>query len=178
MLLRALLYYSHTTNDQTPANIIHSALAPGGYYEIQDGEMPPYCDDSTMDPDCALMRWQKALIEASAKLGRRVGDASADAGYLKEVGFVDVQSRKFKWPSNSWPRDPYYKELGTWQLANIDNGIEGFTLALFTRVLGWTQEEVLVLCSQVRKDIRNPKIHAYWNLYDTPLSFPYTRSPC
>lgn len=103
-------------------------------------------------------------MEASEKFGRRIGNPGDYGSYLEHAGFVDVTVRKFKWPSNAWPRDARHKELGTWQLANTDNGLEGWTLALFTRALGWSREETLVLCSQVRKDIRNPKIHAYWNL--------------
>lgn len=39
-------------------------------------------------------------------------------------------------------------------------GLEGFSLALFTRNLGWSVEEVQVLLSKVRKDMADRNIHA------------------
>lgn len=47
----------------------------------------------------------------------------------------------------------------------IEDGLEGFTLRLLTQMLGWQSEEVQVLLSNVRKDLRNPKIHAQFDLW-------------
>lgn len=49
-------------------------------------------------------------------------------------------------------------------MVQLENGLEGFTLRLFTTVLGWKAEEVQVLLANVRKDIRDPKIHAQFDL--------------
>ena len=49
-------------------------------------------------------------------------------------------------------------------------GAEGFTLRLFIKVLNWTHEEVQVLLAQVRKDLKDPSIHAYMNMYVCLLS--------
>jgi hypothetical protein len=54
--------------------------------------------------------------------------------------------------------------LGTWNILQILQGLEGFTMALFTRVLGWSAEEIQVLLALVRKDLRNSKIHALMDL--------------
>lgn len=40
--------------------------------------------------------------------------------------------------------------------------LEGFSMAPFTRVLGWTREEVELFLVDVRKEMKNPQIHAYW----------------
>lgn len=42
----------------------------------------------------------------------------------------------------------------------LKEGLEGFSLVLFTRILGWSPEEVQVLLSKVRKDLENRTIHA------------------
>lgn len=57
------------------------------------------------------------------------------------------------------------KTVGAWNLVQIEDGLEGFTLRLFTQTLGWKSEEVQVLLANVRKDLRNPKIHAQFDLY-------------
>jgi hypothetical protein len=47
---------------------------------------------------------------------------------------------------------------------NIEDGMEGFVLAPLTRVLGWRESEVQVLLAQVRQELKNPAIHAYYNM--------------
>lgn len=53
----------------------------------------------------------------------------------------------------------------------IEDGLEAFTLRIFTKVLGWEASEVQVLLALVRKDLRNPSIHAQFDLYVRMLSF-------
>lgn len=52
------------------------------------------------------------------------------------------------------------KDVGAFNLVQLKEGLEGFSLVLFTRVLGWSPEEVQVLLSKVRKDLENRNIHA------------------
>lgn len=44
---------------------------------------------------------------------------------------------------------------------NFMEGLGGFTMAPFTRVLGWSQEEVEVLLAGVRKEFGTRKYHGY-----------------
>lgn len=37
-------------------------------------------------------------------------------------------------------------------------------MALYTRELGWKAEEVQVLSAQVRNEMKDPKLHVYYNL--------------
>ncbi|GJC81164.1 putative methyltransferase tdiE [Colletotrichum liriopes] len=84
---------------------------------------------------------------------------------MTEVGFKDVVLTKNKWPMNSWPKDPHYKTLGTWSLENYLQGIEGWTMAAFTKGLGWTKEQVQVFLIDVRNEMKDKTIHAYWPVY-------------
>lgn len=52
--------------------------------------------------------------------------------------------------------------LGMWTETNICEGLYGLSVALFTRALGWSTEQLEVLLSGVRSDLRNRQIHAYW----------------
>lgn len=62
--------------------------------------------------------------------------------------------------------------LGLWTYENLGNGASGLSLALFTRALGWTQEEVEVFLIEVRKDMRNRAVHGWW-----PIHVIYGRKP-
>lgn len=81
---------------------------------------------------------------------------------MEEVGIIDVEMHIFKWPSNSWPKDPIFKELGIRNNENFCNGFEGFTMAPLTRAHHWTQKEVQLFLINVRKDLRDQHIHAYY----------------
>ncbi len=119
-------------------------------------------DDNSWPKDSALWKWNECLLEAGAKLGRPLDIVQQYRGHLENVGFVNVKEDIYRWPSNMWPRDMKFKELGAWNLENITSGIEGMTMALFTRGLGWTAEEVQVFLAKVRSDLRNRKMHTYW----------------
>jgi hypothetical protein len=56
------------------------------------------------------------------------------------------------------------KTIGAWNLLNVLEGIEAFSMALFTRILGWSAAEVEVLLVDVRKDLRDPGVHSLVNL--------------
>jgi hypothetical protein len=51
---------------------------------------------------------------------------------------------------------------GIWTEQNICNGLYGLSVALFTRGLGWTAQETEVFLVNVRKDLKDRRIHAYW----------------
>lgn len=110
------------------------------------------------------MKWQDGLIDASKKLGRPLGASDQYKAILERTGFQNVHETIFRWPTNSWPKDRKLKELGKWNLANFDAGLEGVSLALFTRVLSWSKEDVMTLCADVRRELRNPKVHGYWKM--------------
>jgi hypothetical protein len=141
-----------------------SNLEPGGWFEIQDLTLPVRSDDGTLKEDSALLRWSYGILEASAKFGRALNNPHDYKPMMEKIGFVDVDEKYAVWPSNSWPKDPLLKEVGRMNLANSDQGLEGLSLALYTRALGYSKEETLLLCADVRKDLRNRNIHAYWEL--------------
>lgn len=60
------------------------------------------------------------------------------------------------------------KEIGTCQLLNVLNGLQALTMALFTRVLGWEAPDVDLFLKDVSKDVKNKRIHSYFNLYKYP----------
>ncbi len=109
----------------------------------------------------ALYDLGQLFVEASAKQGRPMNKAPEYKGMMEAAGFEGVTETRFKWPTNDWPQDPHYKELGRWTHANLNHGLEGLTLALFTRGLNWSVEQTLAFCSIVRRQLRDTSVHAY-----------------
>lgn len=139
-----------------------SQLEPGGYFEAQDMALPLGCDDGTLLQDSHLWKWMLLVMEAMDKFGRPVSAAQEWKAMLETAGFEDVVETVYKWPTNKWPRDRRWKELGMWSLANMDQALEPATLAPLTRALGWSREEVLLLVSKARKVLKDTSVHAYW----------------
>jgi len=80
-------------------------------------------------------------------------------GWIQDAGFEDVVEKRCKWPLGPWPKDPKLKELGIWARAHTDAGLENWCLALLTRVLGWSYEQVQVHIAAARKDLWDKSIH-------------------
>lgn len=53
-------------------------------------------------------------------------------------------------------------KTGMWMHENFSTGLSGLSMAVFTRALGWSTEELEVFLISVRKDMRNSKIHGYY----------------
>ncbi|KAF9877757.1 methyltransferase domain-containing protein [Colletotrichum karsti] len=140
-------------------------LEPGGYLEVQETDIYSKSDDDSLKSEHALFKWADLLMEASVKLGAAWVDPPKLKDIMIEAGFEDVSMSTYKWPSNTWPKERKFKELGMWSHENFMEGIEGVTMAPFTRALNWTPEEVSVFLIDVRKDGKDRNIHAYWPQY-------------
>ncbi|PGH02085.1 hypothetical protein AJ79_07722 [Helicocarpus griseus UAMH5409] len=151
-------------------------LKPGAYLEMQDTQLPLGCDDGTMPPTTALAQWSSNMIEACKKLNRPFHDiGSSHKAHMEAAGFVDVVEVEHKWPMNTWPKDEELKQLGAWTMVNMLQGLAAFSLAPSTRGLGWEREKLERFLVDVRKDVRDRKIHTYW-LRSQQFSNKFTNS--
>lgn len=78
---------------------------------MQDVGIPYGCDDGTLTPTSPLQRYCELDLEACEKMGRRGNVAKMCKQLMEEAGFVDVVEVVLKWPTNTWPKDPVYKEI-------------------------------------------------------------------
>ncbi|KAF4773839.1 hypothetical protein HER10_EVM0005210 [Colletotrichum scovillei] len=140
-------------------------LNPGGYLEIQEIDAEPRSDDGTLKDDSSLMKSLRLLKEAAEFFQRPFQDIKSLADIMAEVGFEDIHLERYKWPSNSWPKDRNYKELGVWTYENLAMNWEAFLMAPLTRALSWTKEEVMVLAMEARRDLGDKSIHAYFTVW-------------
>jgi hypothetical protein len=64
------------------------------------------------------------------------------------------------------------KEIGKFQLYQMLEAVEPYTLAVFTRVLKWKPEESRDLIDKVKAEVCNPQFHIY-----SLFRFVYGRKP-
>ncbi|KAI1072047.1 hypothetical protein LB507_004962 [Fusarium sp. FIESC RH6] len=141
----------------------YRACAPGGWVESFEASPRLESDDDSVQDGSAINEWGKFFIEGGKKLGRTftIIDDDLQKKGMEEAGFVDIKTWDFKAPVGAWPKDPKMQEIGRFGHAAMDQDLEGFVLYMASFVLGWSQEEVLVYCAQLRRELRNRSHHPY-----------------
>lgn len=105
----------------------YDALKPGGWFEIQACCLPGSSDDDSIPATSYYRRWLDLLEQAIRKgLGRDINWPLSYKGWAQEAGLQQLQEVHFKWPINTWPKDPKYKVLGQLTLINLTSGLEAF----------------------------------------------------
>ncbi|KUI61570.1 Demethylmenaquinone methyltransferase [Cytospora mali] len=139
-------------------------LNPGGWIEFQDYYVKIQSMDDSL-AGTALERWNELVLEGVRRMGKNGLAAARFKGQMLDAGFVDVVERKFALPGNPWAKGDDQKMLGMMQMENILDGLHGMSIGLFTKMLGMSAEEVELFLVDVRRDMKNTKIHFYYIVY-------------
>ena len=141
------------------------ALSDGGVLEIQDVifEFRSFDDNSDSLKGSALEDWAKRLKDAFGSRGIDLTCASSYKNHLETVGFEDIKQKEFLWPIGTWPEKKNLKEWGQWCQMDILDMLEAISIVPLTEhgPHRMSQQAVEVLLARVRKDLRNPSIHAH-----------------
>ncbi|KAJ5555405.1 hypothetical protein N7535_007840 [Penicillium sp. DV-2018c] len=140
-------------------------LRPGGWIELQEFEVMLRSDDDSLRLAPNLCEFLDRLTKASEAFHRPMNIAEGHRQRLVEAGFEDVRDEVYKVPSSAWARDPVQKEIGRYNQCSLLMAVESYSLALFTRVLGWSNNRTQVFLAGVRRDLKNPAVHTYCNLH-------------
>ncbi|KAI9930350.1 hypothetical protein ASPWEDRAFT_50672 [Aspergillus wentii DTO 134E9] len=142
-------------------NQAYAHLKPGGWLELQEYEAWVNSDDGTHEDAVMVQDWQEKLDQSSKKFGKQLNVAPCLSGWMREAGFVNVTDDVYKCPVGSWPKNPRLKEIGRVGKVSIIEAVEPYTLALFTRVLGYSYEEAQAYAEKVRAELFRPSFHIY-----------------
>jgi hypothetical protein len=135
------------------------ALAPGGYFEMQDGCMPFRSADGTLE-NTTVLDWCQKALEGSARLGRRWADPRGYKAIMEAVGFVDIMETRLKWPLNTWPKDKKLKDLGMWVPDDMMEILPAVK-KVFIAGLGWSVEDADAFVERAKVDIMDRSIHGW-----------------
>jgi hypothetical protein len=142
--------------------MLNSALTPGGWLEMQELSNPVTSDDGTLPDNSPLSHWGRLLIEASKRMNRPVDNPAKYEMWMREAGFVNCHTVVYKWPTNTWPADEKGKMLGLWNLFNVLQRFEEFSMALLVKVLGWEGNSAREFLGKVKAELMNGDVHGYW----------------
>jgi hypothetical protein len=139
-------------------------IEPGGWAEFQDFDLTYYSEDGSLADDNPLFVWISTTTAAAEKIGRDTRPGSKLPGWFERAGFTNIVHRRFKLPIGTWPKDPVLKQIGLYNYMQINQGLEGLSMRLYTGVLKWTPEQVVVMLANVRKQLHDPNVHAILDL--------------
>jgi hypothetical protein len=138
-------------------------IKPGGYFEIQEICSSIRSDHYTFPPDSAMKLWCQKLKEGIVLIDRILDlDWNVLAQQMRNSGFVDVRIQEIKIPIGKWPADPQLKEAGMYQLVSLLEGMESISLVIFTRLLGWSKDEMDILLAKARQELCLKRACMYW----------------
>jgi len=141
----------------------YSALAPGGYLEMQELSAIDSIDDTfsgtTMEKVTILVN------SAVASKGRNLENPKRYKALMEEAGFVDVKQKLIQFPFGPWGKSAYHKKLGAWYQRHLVGQAEGLVKVFLGRVLGMGDEEVAKISEDLKRDHLDPNIHAYQEFY-------------
>ncbi|KAL7939885.1 S-adenosyl-L-methionine-dependent methyltransferase [Trichoderma chlorosporum] len=144
------------------------AIKPGGWLEDFEFNITLMSDVPEVrdDPKHVFKRWSEVFAEAGERMGRTllIGTGGQMRKLMQEAGFVDVIEKNYKVPSGRWSSDPTMKSIGAYNLAFLDESLEGFALFMLKEIMDWDYIEIQVFVSEMRKAINNPKIRPYYIL--------------
>ncbi|KAH7308947.1 methyltransferase type 12 [Stachybotrys elegans] len=143
----------------------YKTLKPGGWIEVFEFNGAFDSDDGSVTEKSAHGQWGYIFREGAKALGSKASfSVVKDELHKKAIeaaGFVKIQENHVKIPTSGWPKDPVLKEVGQFTRAALENDTEG-TVGFMAVQLGWSKAEVAVYAAHMRKEIRNPAIHAYY----------------
>jgi len=110
-------------------------LRPGGWYEQAETSVEPMSQDGSTR-GTPLEKWGPLSLEAGDKYGKTLRIVHETEERMKAAGFVNVRYEKRVWPLGPWTKNKRLKTIGLYNRVAWEEGMEGWTMYLFTRYLG------------------------------------------
>ncbi|PQE27889.1 hypothetical protein CJF30_00009076 [Rutstroemia sp. NJR-2017a BBW] len=142
----------------------YNHVKPGGWVEFESILGVLSCDDGTLPPGSKFREYDKITREAANVYGTPLEDVASFKKWFEEAGFEAVVEKKYKIPTNPWPKDPHLKLIGAFEQQNFLTGIEGMSIRAL-KALGWSYEEIVVFLAAVKKEIKDKRQHPYYTFY-------------
>lgn len=144
----------------------HTALTPGGWIEDFEFTLNLHSDIPEIrdDPDHIFKRWASVFYESMDRMGKtgRIGLNGTMPRLMQEAGFINIVEKTYQLPCGGWSSDPRMKRIGIYNLAFMEESLEGFAIFMLREVMGWEYAEVLVFVAEMRKALRSSKIRPYY----------------
>ena len=130
-----------------------------------------FAEDTCGEVDSALLKWSRVVLEESLrKNGIDIDDMAKHAQQLRDVGFMDVRERVWKWPvGTNRVNTEKEKALGALMSQNLPVVIEGVTATAVAHggLRGMSEQEALDLAEEAKRDLMENADRGYYVLVAT-----------
>ncbi|KXT03451.1 hypothetical protein AC578_1636 [Pseudocercospora eumusae] len=137
----------------------YTQTSNGGWAEFQDLDLHNYSEDNSIPAGNKVLELYKHIIQGCEQVGRTACPGPNLKRWMEEAGFRNVTEHILKLPLGPWPRDMTLRRIGAANLTQMLDGLDAFSVALFTKVLGWKVEEVQLFLREVREDAKRKSVH-------------------
>ncbi|KAK7960290.1 hypothetical protein PG988_011504 [Apiospora saccharicola] len=141
---------------------IYDALSPGGWLEISEWVQVLQCPNHSLE-GTSFAKWDRAYQQGS-KLGNAATFPYRYKSILHKAGFRRIHVRKYAVPTNAWPNSKSLQRIGHMQATNFLSVVDILSRDMFVHVLGWTSQEADTLIAQVRHEVQENNLHAFYTL--------------
>ncbi|ORY56646.1 S-adenosyl-L-methionine-dependent methyltransferase [Pseudomassariella vexata] len=148
----------------------YAALAPGGILEFHELYGLPMAIDNSLHGKYTEELFF-ATVVASRNLGNDMLSLPRFAGWMRELGFVDVVEEQRALPVSGWAKGRY-KAIGAMQEQNLKVGMGGIYTRMLNKGLGWSLEDTKERIGRVLEEVGDKRMHAYF-----PVFVVYGRKP-
>ncbi|ODA80702.1 hypothetical protein RJ55_03661 [Drechmeria coniospora] len=144
----------------------YRALVPGGWLEDMEINIQLHSDVPEVrdDPDHIFKRWARVFWEATDLMGKtlRIANGSNMRDLVTDAGFTNVAEKSYQVPVGAWSNDQRMKRIGAYNLAFMEESLEGFALFMLKEVLGWEYTTVQLFVMEMRRAIRSSRIRPFY----------------
>ncbi|KAF7952845.1 hypothetical protein EAE96_006070 [Botrytis aclada] len=139
-------------------------IKPGGWVEFQSIHGVLGCDDDTLSSESKFREYDRHIRAAAVAFGTPLEDPASFKKWFENAGFEAVVEKKYKIPSNPWPKDPRLKLIGALEKENFMTGLEGMSIRSLDK-LGWSLDDSKRFLGEVKKEIKDRRKHPYYPFY-------------
>lgn len=140
------------------------ALKPGGWIDCAEPGL--WFDSFYVDlgPDDPYKKWSNGLFESGNQVGMSFDVGPYVKEWLEAAGFINVQEKKICSTVGKWSKDPWERDVGSWNQLRLVRGVEDFCSRRFVNQLHWSIDEVEILCARLRQAVKNNtlKVHQWF----------------
>lgn len=143
----------------------YNCTRSGGWVEFQDWDTFIYSTDDSIPAESAINQFHTMSGAARESQGFDMKPGRSLERWMRAAGFQNIQAHKILLPLGPWPKMPSQKEIGVYNLLQMETAIEGICLGTLPHApQPWSVEEIQVFLAHIRKDFRNPQFHGQYDL--------------
>ncbi|KAG6080760.1 hypothetical protein E4U16_008152 [Claviceps sp. LM84 group G4] len=151
----------------------YRCCAPGGWVQSAEIDLDFRSDDRSTELEPVLGTYGDLFREGGRILNRPFFLQEIQQQAFDEAGFVEKTVARYKIPIGPWAKDPKLAEVGRFTAAALENDLQGYTQMVWENVPKPPADEYHVWLANMRKAIRNTKVHSYLTVH-----IVYGRKPC